>query len=90
MLIRAETPIEINRAFLDKQAAVFSTADRDLSNVLEQFKKEPLKNEPRGLGKPITGRTYLGHADLNVEKWLGIEEPSAESAPAQPQQPQRL
>jgi len=82
LLIRAETPIAINRAFLDKQFAVFSTVDRDLSKVLEHFKKEPLKDEPPGLRKPIPGRTYLGHADLNVEKWVGIESPSGESSPA--------
>jgi hypothetical protein len=73
LLIRAETPIEINGSYLDKQVTLFSTVDNDLSKVLEQFKKEPLKEEPRGIGKPIAGRIYLGHADLNVEKWLGIE-----------------
>jgi hypothetical protein len=73
LLIRDEEPIEINQVYLDKQAAVFSTVDRDLSKILEQFKQEPLKDEPHGLGKPIPGRTYLGHADLNVETWLGIK-----------------
>jgi len=78
LLIRAETPTEINRAYLDKQVALFSTVDNDLSKVLEQFKNEPLQQEPQGLGKPIAGRMYLGHADLNVEKWLGIENPTTE------------
>jgi hypothetical protein len=69
LLIRAETPTEINRAFLDKQVALFSTVDNDLSKVLEQFKKEPLEEEPRGLGKPIAGRMYLGHAQCGEVAW---------------------
>jgi hypothetical protein len=72
LLIRDSKPIEINKGFLQKHAAAFSAVDRDLSQVLEQLRKEPLKEQPRGVGKLIPGRTFLGHSDLNVETWLGV------------------
>ena len=50
LLIRAETPIEIDRAFLDKQAAVFSAVDRDLSKFLSSSRRNRSKTNRKGLG----------------------------------------
>jgi hypothetical protein len=73
LLIRGEEPIELSRSYLEQQFTLFSMVDAELSKIREEFTKDPLKTAPGGLGKVIPGRVFLGHADLNVGKWFGID-----------------
>jgi hypothetical protein len=75
LLIRGEEPIELSQSYLEQQIKLFSTVDAELSRIREEFAKEPLKIAPDGLGKAIPGRVFLGHAELNVEKWFGVDGP---------------
>lgn len=74
LLMRDESPIELNRSFFDEYTKLFASTESELDNALQRFREGPLKVEPAELKKQARTRMFLGHEDLKMERWLGQEE----------------